>query len=77
MTGYWPSSFLGVCRPRQSPGLPAVSCWTRQVVLMGSQSQCAIWFMLPACGASHIIMCPVPMPVPWLIFVTFHTSHVM
>ena len=79
MTGYWPSSFLCVCRQRQrqSPGLPAMSCGTQQVVLMGSQSQCAIWFMLPAHRASHIMMRPIPMLVPWLIFVTFHLSHVM
>ena len=26
----------------------------------GSQSQRAIWFILPACGASHIIIEPIP-----------------
>ena len=34
----------------------------------GSQSQCAIWFILPAHGASHIIIIVIELPVKFLSF---------
>ena len=40
---------------RDTAGSPERARWLH-LARSGSQSQCAIWFILPACGASHIII---------------------
>ena len=41
---------------RDTAGIPERARWLH-LARSGSQSQRAIWFILPARGASHIIMC--------------------
>ena len=70
MAGYWPSSFFACLWTetnkgfiiwlsvkfclRDTAGSPERARWLH-LACSGSQSQRAIWFILPADGASHII----------------------
>ena len=57
MAGYWPSSFFACL-------------WTEtKFARSGSQSQREIWFILPAHGARHIIICDIFFSISWVSMV--------